>query len=261
MSPTQKRTGFTFLELLVFLAILAMLLGLLLPAVQKVREAGGRTQVANNLRQVGISVHAYHDVYRTFPPATDNVGLFANLRTPATLSMHILPYVEQLQLAQSILAGIAVPVKINTFSVEYDPSTTDHISVQNFAGNVRAFTDAGVNTAWDKPVVLKSPMPCKTNLGRSFPDGTSNTMMFATRYASSGMVSMNGKSPTPCGYYDLPLANNGGSFFGATPMTGTVSATSTSGWQLGTHARASQLCFCRGHGPCVCTLRHAGCLL
>ena len=56
--------------------------------------------------------------------------------------------------------------------------------------------------------------------------------MYATRYASSGVVSTEGKSPTPCGYYDLPLANNGGSFFGATPMTGNVSATSPSGWQL-----------------------------
>ena len=69
-------------------------------------------------------------------------------------------------------------------------------------------------------------------LFRTFTDGTSNTIAFATRYAASEKISEGGKSTTPCGYYDLPLANDGGSFFGATPMTGKASATSTSGFQL-----------------------------
>ncbi len=93
-----KRQGFTLIELLVVIAIIAVLIALLLAAVQKVREAASRLSCANNLKQLGLSLHNYHDAHRKFPPG-QVMGPFAELGTAAGVNHgwapFILPFIEQ----------------------------------------------------------------------------------------------------------------------------------------------------------------------
>jgi prepilin-type N-terminal cleavage/methylation domain-containing protein len=87
-----RRPGFSMIELLVVLAVLGFLLALLLPAMQKVREAAARAQTENNLKQLAIAMHAYHDVNKTFPAhaSYDKRG-----RPLLSWRVHILPFIEQ----------------------------------------------------------------------------------------------------------------------------------------------------------------------
>lgn len=91
----QTRRGFTLIELLVVIAIIAILVALLLPAVQQAREAARRSTCKNNLKQIGIALHNYHDTYRVFPPGCiDQEGGGTGVHN-WTWSAMILPFMEQ----------------------------------------------------------------------------------------------------------------------------------------------------------------------
>lgn len=106
---TKKRLAFTLVELLVVIAIIGILVALLLPAIQAARESARRTECNNNMKQIGIALHNYHDTFQTYPPG----GLWER-RTPwranpagrnqrrGGIFLHLLPFIEEQQLFESI---------------------------------------------------------------------------------------------------------------------------------------------------------------
>src|SRR5436309_13790517 len=97
----MRPKGFTLIELLVVIAIIAILIALLVPAVQKVREAAARVQCTNNLKQLGLAAHNYHGVYNKFPPGVYQLPFAAAPKfRGVTLFVYLLPYIEQDNLFQ-----------------------------------------------------------------------------------------------------------------------------------------------------------------
>jgi prepilin-type N-terminal cleavage/methylation domain-containing protein len=109
-SPERRsRRGFTLIELLVVISIITILIGLLLPAIQKVREAAARVQCQNNFKQIGIACHGYHDSYNKLPPAVlvgPGTGWNDENYLGPNWAVFILPYVEQLNLYRPVAASV-----------------------------------------------------------------------------------------------------------------------------------------------------------
>jgi prepilin-type N-terminal cleavage/methylation domain-containing protein len=108
LQASRRRRGFTLIELLVVIAIIAVLIGLLLPAIQKVREASARTSCINNLKQIGIGMHGFHDANAVLPQ-----GYVVNSKTQPdpgwSWSTLILPYIEQAGLYTALNPDLMTP--------------------------------------------------------------------------------------------------------------------------------------------------------
>ncbi len=154
MRQVPPHRGFTLIELLVVIAIIAILIGLLLPAVQKVREAAARMQSSNNLKQIALGGHACHDAHQKLPPMLGTFPGTGSTADTGTLFFHLLPYLEQGNLHKqafnpatsrhevSFAATNAVPVK--AFQNPLDPTATEAaadggLAVSGYAANMQVF--------------------------------------------------------------------------------------------------------------------------
>jgi len=156
----RSRPGFTLIELLVVIAIIAILIGLLVPAVQQVREAANRATCENNLKQIGLAIHNHHDTYKYFPTHGDNGTIVRINGVPAVarstpyqragVFFQILPYIDQAPIFNSPTDATIVSATIPTY---FCPSRRAPSQRTNQAGgNVQGMVDYvvpihGVNPA------------------------------------------------------------------------------------------------------------------
>jgi prepilin-type N-terminal cleavage/methylation domain-containing protein/prepilin-type processing-associated H-X9-DG protein len=213
---TRVRPGFTLIELLVVIAIIAILIGLLLPAVQKVREAAARAKCQNNLKQLALALHNYHDANGHFPAAMEQYPNPADTSAPFQHSWtaRVLPYIEQENLyrqyrfdvdwdnAANAGVGRAIRVTVPTFLCPSAPQDGRHANrgVLDYAATTERTWPSGGNpfvSATMRPFVQQGDPNWIGALGRDtlsnnntvrnpvkrtivgITDGSSNTMVLA----------------------------------------------------------------------------------
>ena len=240
--PRRRRKGFTLIELLVVIAIIAILIGLLLPAVQKVREAAARVKCQNNLKQLSLAMHSFHDANNAFPEgihrSQGNISPFTNydltgkenpiLRFNWTIA--VMPYIEQ--------GNVEKLWNYTNFNanrgVTGDPLTTSWRKIPTYICPSNPYGNDGVDTTSDatsspprhwgltsyganagrrnyRRAAQTNDGPFIHNTRRNFgsiTDGTSNTIFFAERYQMC-----NGE-PTGWGYAGDSVRAPGYGMFG-----------------------------------------------
>ncbi|HEY1377041.1 MAG TPA: DUF1559 domain-containing protein [Gemmataceae bacterium] len=181
----NRLPGFTLVELVVVVGTVAVLTGLLLPAVQKAREAAARIKCANNVKQLGLAVHAYADARSgELPPLVKTVGSLAK-----SWSYAILPYIEQNDLYHrgattdihaTIVVGFQCPTDISAPTGKCPHGW----ALTNYAPNYQVFGIVAVRGGFDPTNRVSGYVP-KYKLA-SIPDGTTNVLFIAERYGLPG---------------------------------------------------------------------------
>lgn len=249
MYKSTKKFGFTLLELLVVIATIAILIALLVPAVQRVREAAARTQCANNLKQIALASHNCNDAFKVLPPAQ---GWFPG-SAPAGQAgwggvfFHLLPFLEQQNLYQSTLTtganpmgenpdpnqpyysgatGVGTPSFIGATTLPVyicpsDPSVPNGTvadliydyqwAVSSYAGNFLVFGVTGAGVA-EVPPGFNGWVTWQGigQIPASFQDGASNTILFAERYAVCASVAQGLSRANLWDFWEYAADLNGG---------------------------------------------------
>jgi prepilin-type N-terminal cleavage/methylation domain-containing protein/prepilin-type processing-associated H-X9-DG protein len=247
----KTRFGFTLIELLVVIAIIAILIGLLLPAVQKVREAAARTQCSNNLKQIGLAFHNFHDSRGHLPTgasdgrpagqtfitccnwddqnvATENAAGIMDDRTGFSWLYQILPYIEQTNVYNLVSRSTLYATPIKTY---YCPSAR---TVTVYSGEAKSDYAGNAGNVWSGDgggTVIHTTIPghytYPTVTLMTITDGTSNTLLVSEKWLHPNQQGKDGGDNEPyvnAGWDEDHVRATGGTYgceycFGSTSST------------------------------------------